>query len=45
MYLKILKINKKFDIPDNVLSSTIGKYDGNAYEALFNAARKSTLNQ
>eukprot|EP01114_Cavostelium_apophysatum_P013564 TRINITY_DN3313_c0_g1_i3.p1 TRINITY_DN3313_c0_g1~~TRINITY_DN3313_c0_g1_i3.p1 ORF type:complete len:163 (+),score=48.51 TRINITY_DN3313_c0_g1_i3:39-491(+) len=34
-----------FDIPDRVLGSTIGKYDGNVYEALFEAARKSPLNQ
>lgn len=34
-----------FDFPDNVLKSTIGRYDGNIYEALFDAAQKSTLNQ
>lgn len=27
-----------FDIPDNVLNSTIGKYDGNVYEALVEAS-------
>jgi hypothetical protein len=34
-----------FDIPDNVLNSTIGRKDGNVYEAIFNAAPKSELNQ
>ena len=34
-----------FDFPDTVLKSTIGKYDGNIYEALFDAAQRSTLNQ
>ena len=34
-----------FGVPDGVLKSTIGKYDGNVYEALFDAAQKSTLNQ
>jgi acyl-CoA oxidase len=34
-----------FDYPDNVLRSTIGRYDGNVYEALFDAAQKSTLNK
>lgn len=34
-----------FDIPDRVLASTIGRKDGNVYEALFNAALKSDLNQ
>ncbi len=34
-----------FDIPDNVLNSTIGRYDGNIYEALFQAALKTELNQ
>ena len=33
-----------FDYPDKVLKSTIGRYDGNVYEALFDAAKKSTLN-
>jgi acyl-CoA oxidase len=34
-----------FDYPDFVLKSAIGRYDGNVYEALFDAAQKSTLNQ
>jgi len=34
-----------FDFPDNVLNSAIGRYDGNVYEALYNAAIKSPLNQ
>uniref|UniRef100_A0A6A7GC50 Peroxisomal acyl-coenzyme A oxidase 1 isoform X1 n=1 Tax=Hirondellea gigas TaxID=1518452 RepID=A0A6A7GC50_9CRUS len=34
-----------FDFPDRVLSSAIGRYDGNIYEALFESAKKSELNQ
>jgi len=34
-----------FDIPDSVLRSAIGRYDGNVYEALFDSAQKSILNQ
>ena len=34
-----------FDYPDKVLKSTIGRYDGNVYEALFDAAQRSILNQ
>lgn len=34
-----------FDIPDNVLRSAIGRYDGNIYEALFYSAQKSILNE
>jgi acyl-CoA oxidase len=34
-----------FDIPDAVLRSNIGKKDGNVYEALFDSAQKSILNQ
>ena len=34
-----------FDFPDSVIKSTIGRYDGNVYEALYDAAQKSTLNQ
>lgn len=34
-----------FDYPDNVLKSTLGRKDGNVYEALFDAAQKSILNQ
>ena len=34
-----------FDYPDAVLKSTIGRYDGNVYEALFDAAQKSILNR
>jgi flavocytochrome c len=33
-----------FDYQDAVLKSTIGRYDGNVYEALFDAAQKSSLN-
>uniref|UniRef100_A0A0A1WQ23 Acyl-coenzyme A oxidase n=1 Tax=Zeugodacus cucurbitae TaxID=28588 RepID=A0A0A1WQ23_ZEUCU len=34
-----------FDFHDLALNSTIGCYDGNAYERLFEAAKKSPLNQ
>jgi len=34
-----------FDYSDAVLKSTIGRFDGNVYEALFDAAQKSTLNK
>ena len=33
-----------FDIPDRVLGSTLGRSDGNVYEALFEQAHKSELN-
>jgi len=33
-----------FDIPDRVLNSTLGSYDGNVYERLYESARRSTLN-
>lgn len=34
-----------FDFSDAVIDSTLGSYDGNVYENLFKAARKSPLNQ
>ena len=34
-----------FDIPDRVLNSVLGRKDGNVYEALFQAAKKSELNR
>jgi acyl-CoA oxidase len=34
-----------FDFSDEVLNSTLGSYDGNVYERLFEAAKKSPLNQ
>lgn len=34
-----------FDIPDAVLGSPLGAYDGNVYERLFAEAQKSPLNQ
>lgn len=34
-----------FDFSDEVLSSTLGAYDGNVYERLFEAAKNSPLNQ
>lgn len=33
-----------FDIRDEVLSSTLGSYDGNVYERLFDEAQRSPLN-
>lgn len=33
-----------FDIRDEILSSTLGAYDGNVYERLFEEAQKSPLN-
>jgi len=33
-----------FDIPDRVINSALGKSDGNVYEALYEAAKKSPLN-
>ena len=40
-----IPLTDAFDFPDKVLKSTIGRYDGNVYEALFDAAQKSTLNR
>lgn len=34
-----------FDIPDTVLNSVLGAYDGNVYERLLDAAKASPLNQ
>ncbi|KAG5668402.1 hypothetical protein PVAND_016342 [Polypedilum vanderplanki] len=34
-----------FDLSDAVVSSTLGTYDGNVYENIFEAAMKSPLNQ
>ena len=34
-----------FDIPDSILGSALGSYDGNVYENLFAEAMKSPLNQ
>jgi acyl-CoA oxidase len=34
-----------FDFKDYVLRSDIGRYDGNVYEALYDSAQKSVLNQ
>jgi len=34
-----------FDIPDRVLNSAIGRYDGNVYEALYDSVKKNPLNQ
>jgi len=34
-----------FDFSDRQLNSTIGSFDGNAYERIFDAALKSPMNQ
>eukprot|EP00298_Acanthocystis_sp_HF-20_P001728 c12163_g1_i1.p1 GENE.c12163_g1_i1~~c12163_g1_i1.p1 ORF type:complete len:696 (-),score=300.82 c12163_g1_i1:9-2096(-) len=34
-----------FDIPDRVLNSTIGRFDGNVYEALYESAKLNPLNK
>lgn len=34
-----------FDIPDEVLGSVLGAYDGNVYDRLLDAAKTSPLNQ
>ena len=41
----ILGIVDGFDIPDQILGSVLGTNDGNVYENLINAAKKSPLNQ
>jgi len=41
----IIALTDAFDIPDRILGSALGKYDGNVYEALFQTALKSPLNQ
>ncbi len=33
-----------FDLPDNVLNSTIGRYDGKVYEALYLGAKNAQMN-
>ena len=40
----VIGLTDAFDIPDRTLASTIGRYDGNVYEALYEAAKKSSLN-
>lgn len=34
-----------FDIPDGILCSALGAYDGNVYERLYAEAQKSPLNK
>lgn len=41
----ILGIVDGFDIPDKVLGSVLGTFDGNVYENLITEAKKSPLNQ
>merc|ERR550514_1925073 len=33
-----------FGVPDDKLQSTLGNYDGNVYESIYNTAKKSPLN-
>ena len=40
----VVSLVDAFDFPDAVLNSTIGRYDGNVYEALFEAAVNAPLN-
>ena len=40
----IIALTDAFDIPDRVLNSTLGRHDGNVYEALYAAAVRSPLN-
>ena len=39
-----IALTDAFDIPDRVLNSTIGRYDGNVYEALIESVKSSQLN-
>lgn len=34
-----------FDVPDELLGSTLGVYDGNVYEQILDEANKSPLNK
>lgn len=34
-----------FDLSDDILRSTLGAYDGNVYERLYEEAQKSPMNQ
>jgi len=40
-----IALTDAFDYPDSLLKSTIGGYEGNVYESLFDAAQNSSLNQ
>ncbi|KAG5668401.1 hypothetical protein PVAND_016341 [Polypedilum vanderplanki] len=41
----VIGIVDAFDFSDQILDSTLGAYDGNVYERLIEAAKKSPLNQ
>eukprot|EP01065_Artemidia_motanka_P037993 TRINITY_DN46877_c0_g1_i1.p1 TRINITY_DN46877_c0_g1~~TRINITY_DN46877_c0_g1_i1.p1 ORF type:complete len:749 (+),score=239.42 TRINITY_DN46877_c0_g1_i1:75-2249(+) len=41
----VVGLTDAFDIPDRVLNSTLGRSDGNVYEALYVAAKRSPLNR
>ena len=34
-----------FDYPDRMLNSCLGRYDGQVYEALYEYAKRSSLNR
>ena len=40
----IIPLTDAFDLPDRILASTIGRSDGNIYEALLEEARRSSEN-
>lgn len=41
----VVAIVDGFDIHDRILDSALGSYDGNVYERMFEAAKKSPLNK
>jgi hypothetical protein len=41
----MLNLIEAYEIDDNILCSTIGSYDGNAYEKMLEVARRSKLNE
>lgn len=41
---EMVSVCDAFDISDNTLNSTLGRYDGNVYEAIYESAVKSPLN-
>lgn len=41
----LIALTDAFDLPDHVLLSTLGRHDGNVYEALYTSATRAPLNQ
>jgi hypothetical protein len=41
----MVALTDAFELPDRVLNSTIGRYDGNAYEAVYASTRINPLNK